>query len=441
MISLASELLSEFIKEEAKKVEGFEMPHMPTLGEAYEEITKDGIDSNFAIPHSLDLRVVKGFVRIDGHLVRKQIDCMLVVGDGEKYARTSQYYYDIDQVLCIFEVKKTLSKADLWDAYDHVGEISRRFTDYFVKRVDEGFQPKIERARLTFAQITGKMAPETYSGIFKLSGDEAILFFTLVLEENAPVTIIHGYDGYRSEPGLRNAFADFLTERSKISGQGLGIASIPNLITSNEFCLVKANGFPFVAITQRNELVAVASSRYNSAKIILEVLWTKISGYFGVRMPYGEDLEVENLSPLLIATAVVEGDAGGWSCKFEEYPEKLLKRVESLDWKPEELDTAEMAAINIMFAKGGYLNIDKETEDYFMKFHKSKFSDILTNLKATRLFAVVNDHLRPVSPQTLVLTKEDETGYVGNDRNRMDNWCKKNGVPPNYINMLFIDEL
>lgn len=441
MISLASELLSKFIEEETKKVEGVKMPHMPTLGEAYEEITKDGIDRKFVIPHSLDLRVVKGFVRIDGDLVERQIDCMLVVGEGEMYGRTTQYFYDIDQVLCIFEVKKTLSKADLWDAYDHVGDVRRKYADYFVKRVDSGFAPKIARARQTFAQITGAIAPETYQGIHELSEEDGILFFTLVVEENAPMSIIHGYDGYRSEPGLRTAFADFLEEKSKVSGQGFGVSSIPTLITSNEFCLIKAIGFPYAAITDKDELVAVASTRYNSARIILEMLWTKISGYFDVKMPFGEDLEMENLFPLLIAKALFRDDKGGWEYRFQEYRERQLKRVETLDWKPEKLGAIEMAAVDLMFVKGGYLKIDNEIEDYFIKVHNTKFSDVANNLKATRLFAVVNKHLRPVSPQTLVITNDDETGYVASDRNRFDNWCKKNGVPPYYINMIFIDEV
>lgn len=43
MIRKASELLREFIEVEKRKLDGVEMPHMPTLGTAYEEITKQGI--------------------------------------------------------------------------------------------------------------------------------------------------------------------------------------------------------------------------------------------------------------------------------------------------------------------------------------------------------------------------------------------------------------
>ncbi|MGJ8757440.1 hypothetical protein ACSFV5_07270 [Acinetobacter sp. HC8-3S] len=50
MINKASELLEQFIEAEKQKLAGVEMSHMPTLGSAYEEITKQGIDQNFVIP-------------------------------------------------------------------------------------------------------------------------------------------------------------------------------------------------------------------------------------------------------------------------------------------------------------------------------------------------------------------------------------------------------
>jgi len=95
MINKASELLEIFINEENKKLQGIKMPHMPTLGSAYEEITKQGIDQEFVIPKNLDLRVVSGFISIDGVILPEQIDCMLVHGDGEKFGLTDQYLYEI----------------------------------------------------------------------------------------------------------------------------------------------------------------------------------------------------------------------------------------------------------------------------------------------------------------------------------------------------------
>lgn len=85
MIEKASEILEQFIAKESQRVEGIQMSHMPTLGSAYEEITRQGIDSNFIIPKGLDIKVVSGFISVAGEMLPEQIDCMLVHGDGEKY--------------------------------------------------------------------------------------------------------------------------------------------------------------------------------------------------------------------------------------------------------------------------------------------------------------------------------------------------------------------
>ncbi len=64
MIDKASELLEQFIQIETQVLAEIDMPHMPTLGSAYEEVTKQGIDQDFVIPKGLDLKVVSGFISV-----------------------------------------------------------------------------------------------------------------------------------------------------------------------------------------------------------------------------------------------------------------------------------------------------------------------------------------------------------------------------------------
>ena len=84
MITKTSELLELFIKEETRKLSGINMAHMPTLGSAYEEVTKQGIDQAFSIPKFLDLSVVSGFISVGADMLPEQIDCMLVHGSGKR---------------------------------------------------------------------------------------------------------------------------------------------------------------------------------------------------------------------------------------------------------------------------------------------------------------------------------------------------------------------
>lgn len=440
MISKASELLELFIKEETKKLADIKMPHMPTLGSAYEEVTKQGIDQNFAIPKHLDLSVVSGFVSIGGDMLPEQIDCMLVHGQGERYGLTEQYIYDIERVLCIFEVKKTLKKSDYIDAMDHLASTRRKFAEHFEhKIIHEGYEPDITSARRHFSQITGKIAPEHYSEIHRLSEEDGILFYCLVQDSLAPVSIIHGYDGYRTESGLRNAFVDILEEKKNETGAGIGIPSIPSLVTSNQHCLVKGNGVPFLVIKDNDQWVAVFSTRHNSAKLILELIWSKISFHFDIEMPWGDSLHMDNVKPLLVAKAVRVEDKVGWMYNSIEFKENRLKRDDNNVWEPATIGKAEMSAINIMAMRGGYLPLDEGMNDYLIAEHQATIEEVSQNLILTRLFMKDGEYIRPIHDLTHIVTLDNDTGFASSERDRFDLWCEKNGVPPNYLNIVFLE--
>lgn len=441
MISQASELLALFIKAEKEKLQGEYMPHMPTLGSAYEEITKQGIDQEFVIPKFLDLRVVSGFIEVATVMLPEQVDCMLVVGDGRRFGITEQYIYDIEQVLCIFEVKKTLRKADFVDAFDHLGRIRKKFSEYFEEKLRRGgFAPDVSRARRIFSQITGRMAPEKYLDIHELSKPDGILFYALVQEHHAPVTIIHGYEGYKTEHGLRGTFIDIIEEKQKVSQVGLGVPSLPTLVTSNNFCLVKSNGHPYIAIREDGSWAVICSARHNPARIILELIWSKISSYWNVRMPWEDGLETENVAPLLLAKPVELGKQVGWAYESIEYKEKRLGREERVDWKPVKVGAAGVAAINIMVMRGGYLPLDAGMSDYVQAEYRCALDDVVDELVRSRFFAKEGDFLCPITSMTHVLTNDDGSGYVAVERDRFDLWCQQYKRAPTYLNIYFLDD-
>lgn len=440
MIRKASELLGEFIEVEKRKLDGFDMLHMPTLGSAYEEITKQGIYQDFAIPKGLDLRVVSGFISIGGEMLAEQIDCMLVHGQGERYGLTQQYKYDINNVLCIFEVKKNLRKADYVDALQHLAKIRRKFADNFEERlINEGYKPDITNARRRFSQLTGKVAPEEYLDIHHLSKADGILFYALVQESLSPITIIHGYEGYKTESGLRSAFLDILEEAWK-NGAGWGIPSIPTLVTSNNFCLVKGSGIPFLVVQNKNEWVSVFSTRHNSAKLILELIWSKIGEYFNAKMPWNDGLHMDSVQPLLIAEAREVDEAAGWAYRTVEFNEKHMVRGDDNLWSPSRLGKAELSAINIMAAQGGYLPLDNGMNEYLTKNHDMTVAQVSDALILTRQFMRDGEFIRPIHPRTYVITNDDETGFVASEIERFDLWCTENGIEPNYMSIYFMGE-
>lgn len=373
-------------------------------------------------------------------MLGEQIDCMLVHGDGERYGLTQEYKYDINSVLCIFEVKKTLRKAEYVDAMQHLAKIQRKFADNFEERlINEGYRPDISHARLRFSQLTGKVAPEEYLDIHQLSKADGILFYTLVQESLSPITIIHGYGGYRTENGLRTAFSDILEEAWE-SGSGWGIPSIPTLVTANNFCLVKGSGIPFLVVQNRNEWVSVFSTRHNSAKLILELIWSKIGEYFNAKMPWDDGLHMDSVQPLLIAEAREIDGAAGWVYRTQEFKEKYMVRGDDNLWSPSEIGKAEISAINIMAMQGGYLPLNEGMSEYLIRDYGVTIEEVAEVLVLTRQFMRGGEYIRPIHQHTYVITNDDDTGFVASEIERFDLWCANNEIEPNYMSIYFIGE-
>lgn len=425
MIEKASEILEQFIEKEAQRVEGIKMPHMPTLGSAYEEITRQGIDNKFTIPKGLDLKVVSGFISVCGEMLPEQIDCMLVHGVGERYGLTEQYIYDIELVLCIFEVKKTLNKKDFKDALEHLNKVRQKFAQLFEKKlIEDHYEPNLQAPAKLFSQITGKPAPEKYHQIHDLEPEDGILFYALVQECYAPASIIHGYGGYKTESGFRKAFIDIIAEEKDANGIGFGIPSFPTLVTANNFCLVKNNGFPYVALQGANNWVAVSSTRHNPAYMMLEIIWSKISLYFDVAMPWNDTLETENLSPLLTAIGHREGNNVGWWYRTNEPTEKFLEREAKVEWEPSTLSQAAITLTNLMIFRGGQFDI-AEGSGWLEETFGTSFDNVTEELLSSGYFMNDNDLIRPIESVSYIATFDDNSGVIATDREKLELWLKK----------------
>lgn len=436
MLKRSSELMQAFIDYEVSVLADMPMPHMPTLGDGYEAITRDVLMEDFALPPDLNLQVVSGFVSIAGNMLKNQMDCMLVSGEGRRYGRTDNYIYDIDQILCIFEVKKTLTKAALSDAVDHLSVIRKSYSEYFENKIKKDkYVPDIESARTHFAQITGRDGPKHYYDINEIPVEDAILFYTLVQESLAPISIVHGYNGYKTEEGLRTAFIDILEDKFIDGDKSYGVPSIPTLITSNEFCLIKTSGYPFVVSNVDSEWIPLISTRFNSAEVILDTVWSKISHYFKRAMPWGDGVYINNVEPMLIARVGKDSEKAGWIYKTIEHSEGTLLREDNITWEPEKICAVHIVMINLM-AKCGEVSLSEDNISYFKDRYSVDLWKEMLFLSKTRLFMISGDALKPINNMTIILSLEDGTGYVASERDRLDKWCENNDVTGNIMSII-----
>jgi hypothetical protein len=431
MIKNASELLNSFIAAERKKLDLINMPHMPTLGSAYEAIATAGIEREFVLPSNLDLRVVSGFIKG----IPNQIDGMLVKGEGQRYGLTDQYIYPIEQVLCVLEVKKTLNKPELIDGIEHLAAVQRLFKQSFCAQYERGEKFDFDLARESYEKLTGRAGPRTDAALDALPAPDKLLYVMLARQLYAPVTVLLGFDGYSTEHGLREAMRN-IVESNIGNDSNIAPELLPSLITAGTFSLVKCTGRPYLICGPEDGWVLLASARHNIARILLEFLWTKIAWFCSVRMPFGLDMDHENLQELLLAKGTIENNQLGFKVRCFSYSEKELRRPDVTAWEPTKLSAAAIALAERIFFRGGHLELKQSLVNDIEIKYSVKLDDVTAELISTQTFSKRETALQLVAGNALIASLADGTGYVDLDGPRLRAWCDSQELEPNYINYM-----
>lgn len=364
MIKDIVDLLKQFFEFERQKIADFDMPHMPTLGEAYEEITKQGLSQKYVLPDWHGLKVVSGFIKIGEKLVPHQIDCMLVHGNGKQVGLTSSYIYEIKNVLAIFEVKKNLKKTSLEEALVHLSEIKMAMYDYIDEVLEsEDFENYFEHFSLHFSYLIGYRF-EKFEDLKKLNQEDFKIAQALLTEMIMPVTIVHGHEGYKTISGLRTALKNIiLAIHDSNPSRGFRIFDLPTLITTANGGILKTIGLPYWCTIHRdtNAWAYMCSFTENPARIMIEKIWAKIGIVLNIQFPYGDDQEKENLFPFF---EIYKKKNKTWEGFFVEYDDENYQEFKnpSSMFQPIELNSEYADYINLIFFKGGVDNIDEFKE-------------------------------------------------------------------------------
>jgi hypothetical protein len=297
MIEKFSDILRAFMDEEAKKLAEFKMKHAPTIGSMYEGLSAKILEA--ALPVELDLRVVSGFAVDKLGNMSGQMDCMLVRGAGEAIPHTSSFKWPIQDVLAVFEIKKRLTYADLKDSFNHLRQINESYRA-FLDQMGSDAKLNLRSAIRAFGQITGVHSNGRTDDVPE---HLQMLHYTLMIEQLSPVRIVWAYGGYKRQSTLRAAMIRLLNDAATgTDGQGFGVPSFPQLISSNGISLVKGNGQPYSVQLQGEYWPFYFSSTTNPLRIMLELIWTKISITYDMPGPPDDDLTEEVFAPFLSAS-------------------------------------------------------------------------------------------------------------------------------------------
>lgn len=348
MITTIAALLRDLMKKEAERLDGQDIAHGPTIGDMYEGLTRDILDR--AIPADLDVRVVDGFVRgVDGKL-SPQMDAMVVTGEGEPIPYTPGFVWPIADVVAVLEVKKSLYGADLEDAFVKLREI-KRMSEACIQagaKVDPG------PALRAFAKVTGHY-PRTVAAVDALPDELALIFHTMLADQQAPLRVILGYHGYSDEHGLRKGLVSLMEAQGAMAA-GFGATSLPNLIVARSSSLLKMDGSPYAAPLVGGWWPLLVSNAENPLRVLIELLWTKLGDRFGAAFPADEELQLERLAPYLNARIGRSGTSVGWKYDFHPLSKEDLASATAPTWSPETAEVLEMV-VQMQIGRRGSLDV------------------------------------------------------------------------------------
>lgn len=342
MIKTVADLLDAFLKKESGALaKRTDIKHGPTIGAMYEGLTRDALEKHILLTEPLS--VVSGFARGRSGTLSRQLDCMLVIGEGEDVPYQPTKIFPIEQVIAVIEVKKSLGVSALDEGYDNL---------LSVVELEPASPPRMQQStfRTAFQSITGTSLPDDP----KQMPPELYAIYRYVLREClAPARILLGYEGYKTARGIREGVINHAETLVGRAGHH-GPETLPNLIINSNHAVVKLNGMPWGVPPDKDGWVPVMASSGGTptANILLEIIWSRLN-YLGLipAEAFGEDLEMEQWVRLLDARYVKER---GW--EFQSMPPDVEAEPDAAakQWEPVELSKDEYVLVTIMGQQGEF---------------------------------------------------------------------------------------
>jgi hypothetical protein len=336
MIKNTAELLQALMTAEAQKIAEQQIVHRTTIGNMYEGLTADLITKGIFRGFNLNVITNSFIVGADGQLT-KEMDVLIIEGQGEKLPYTEQYKVFPEQVIAVIQVKKTLNKQQIEDAYfnlKNVYDISefKHFPDYALTIFRNSFSQICKKDIVDRGKLRTTFASTTEEQIFHM----------LKLEALMPVRIVLGYEGYASEFGFREGFMGFLEDKKSTLEQmnhGYSPLYFPDLIINEGVSILKGKAMPYVGPMIDGQWAFYFSNSSNPIIHLLEMIWTRLSYRYDLSADiFGEDLVVDGLNTLLLCNMVNVDGMQGWNYEYVPTSKTELESFkDSLDWEPVKL--------------------------------------------------------------------------------------------------------
>lgn len=390
-----------------------EIDHPVMFGDMYEGLTRELLKK--AIFEGADLRVVAGKIRNSKGKLSHQLDCMIVVGEGEQIPFTSHFVYAPEQVVMIVEVKKTL--------YGTQVEESMALFQQFWAEVAEPMQPRTRIVADAWRALCGTHLP-SYEEANALPFHQQMLYHTLVVESSLPLRVVFGYEGYVDELKLREGYLAWLEKIKGLPHERrfrLNLNTFPNLVVCRQASILKMDGQPYaVPLREDGYCCWLASSGRQPMRFLLEMLWTRLVPIADLPPSvFGMDLENEGVNPFLFAIAI-KGQKSGWGYEYLPMNKERLKAGnDDRQWHPADFDLNEFIVMQQLCANGVLDISDPNVLDLFDKggvtvsdFAAKLHSERLAALRGTLLELITDECVCAMLPDGRMIAGENKSGRL-----------------------------
>lgn len=425
MINTVADLLNEFSHKEQELLKTYDIvKHPGIIGDMYEGLTKEILDKS--IFEGLGLKVRAGKIINSKKELSGEIDCMLVVGDGEKIPYTDKYIYDSSKVIAVIQVKKNLYTKDIQDSFENLKSV----IDVTEERDGEEYHGRLIRS--SYRMICREELPRR-EDLKKLPFEKQMIFHHLTLEAFYPARIVWGYNGFKSEFSLRESFIGFLESRISTPEKkfkGFDPLGFPNLIICDKYSLVKNNGIPFgYPINEDLWWPFMVSSYENPVYFFLEIIWTRLHFMYGISSEiFGEDLTVDEMHGFLLARAKETPEIKGWEYYYVHMKEEdLSEPLNHKDWEPTFLDACQFVIMDELCRKEELRYNEDPQFEPFISDSGYTVETFLKSMRDTGLVHTDNEVLKLITEQCVCGVSPDGKYYAGDNKTgRVERWVIKN---------------
>ncbi|MDQ1166416.1 DUF6602 domain-containing protein [Flavobacterium sp. SORGH_AS_0622] len=424
MIRTIADFLEEFKNNGLEQIatNDRDISHTVTIGNMYEGLTAEILDK--AIFDGLNLKIVKNsFIYNDSNKLSKEMDCMIVIGNGTKLSFTDQFKYHISDVVAVIQVKKKLYKDAISDAHQNLKSV----IDISEPRDGEIYMNRILSD--SYRLLVGKKIP-TKEDLPKLPFRDQILYNFLLMQSFWPIRIVIGYDTYKTENALREGFVSHLEDVTKDgTAPDYSPISFPDLIISGKNSIIKNVGMPFCLPLDNNmdfywEILQTTNK--SPMYLLLEMIWTRISYRFSLGSEiFGDDFAPESFHRFLSCRdKKIDHSNFGWEYNYYSFTDQQLSILpDNFEWEPVEIDSNE-SILMMGLIKLQNLTLNKKDAAFFEE-KNIKIEDLVDSLVKKRLVYKEKDTLFLLLDLP-ILAFGNGKNYVGENKSgEMTSWMRK----------------